>query len=523
MAESDAFDPTQALDGWRAPTPAPIDLQLRSPRVADPQPAGTVIGLVKRVAEPAGFDPTQALDGWRAPAPEPPDLRLRVPRPVGLDDAKMTRLKARGYEMVDVEDIDVVDVRPASARVMRAEVPEAPEVPLPSDVVHEPEPVVDVQQPGVSTERQAPDDGLASPDASSAEADEAELALLDSGPQAAPPASPAPAVMEPAPVAESPPVVVQPLVEDAGVAAPFLHPPAHDIESLEPALTVPALVEAADPSNTPTMSEAAPVDAVDLAEAPAGVAASAVTEEVPDPSGEGVAQPEVECPRADAAMSALDFHVPPPPAAPDLQQMLRNIGLPHTPRPSAETDLRQILRSIELPGSPPPAALAQVPVIDIPAPPTEHDPRLLAHWQPHAWTALARCIAGASAEVVQAPDGMHVAQHAPQWLCALWPPQPPGAPMLGRWPERAALVTAEGATQALRSLLVELQPEAAMWQADLEADWGLVADLVLQQDAGLRPTQTQVLRQLAEAERQAMTARLRDGYALQGGVARRRT
>jgi hypothetical protein len=622
MAEPDAFDPTQALDGWRAPAPAPVDLQLRSPVMPDPQPAETVIGMVKRVAEPAGFDPTQALDGWRAPAPEPPDLRLRVPRRVGLDDAKMTRLKARGYEMVDVEDIEVVEVRPASARVARAEMPDAPDAPdapLPSDVVDEPEAAVDVQQPVASTGLQPPDEELASLEASSADAEEAELALLDSGTQAGPAVSPVPPVMEPAPVAEAQALAVQPLVEDAEVAAPsgapavseaalssapaplvepepdlpledvavpevlprpvdaelpvgpaipstadvsapFLHPPAHDIESPEPALSAPALVEAADYSNTLTTVDAAPVEAVDPAEAPAlpcvaalavepdvqqpaiseapadldappgleriglaGIAPPRVAEEAPAPSGEGIARPEVERPQTGAAMSTLDFRMPPLPVAPDLTQMLRNIGLPHAPRPSAETDLRQLLRSIELPGSPPPPAVAEVPVIDIPAPPAERDPRLLAHWQPQAWTALVRRIAGASAEVTQTPDRMLVAQHAPQWLCALWPPQPPAVPLLGRWPELAALVAAEGASQALQALLAELPADAAMWQADLEMDWGLVADLVLQQDAGLRPAQTQALRELAEAERQALAARLSDGYSIQGSVARRRS
>jgi hypothetical protein len=181
----------------------------------------------------------------------------------------------------------------------------------------------------------------------------------------------------------------------------------------------------------------------------------------------------------------------------------------------------QDIEDIELPELRP-SPIVDAPRLDLPTPQAAPDPRLLAQWQPKAWVALARRIAGASAEIVQTVEGPLVENHAPQWLCALWPPQRIHAPLLGRWPELAALVAAETATDALHQMLAQLPPEARLWPAELEADWALVADLVLHQDAGLRPGQAQVLRDLAAAERAASFARLSDGYLAHGRVARRR-
>ena len=181
----------------------------------------------------------------------------------------------------------------------------------------------------------------------------------------------------------------------------------------------------------------------------------------------------------------------------------------------------QDIEDIELPEILPPPVVVTVPPLDLPAP-RPSDPRLLSHWQPLAWTALARRVRGASTEVVQTPRGPLVENHAPQWLCALWPPQRVDAPLLGRWPELAALVSAETAFGALHQLLAELPAEAQLWPTELEVDWALVADLVLHHDTALRPAHIQALRELADAERGVSFARLNDGYAPQGQVARRR-
>lgn len=181
----------------------------------------------------------------------------------------------------------------------------------------------------------------------------------------------------------------------------------------------------------------------------------------------------------------------------------------------------QDIEDIELPQVAPRAS-NDVPRVTLPVLRAERPAQLLASWQPQAWTALVRRVRGASAEVVQGPRGPVVENHAPQWLCALWRPQRLDAPVLGRWPELAALVPAETAFGALHQLLAQLPHEALVWPAELDVDWALIAELVLHQDARLRLTQSQALRELAEAERGATFARLNDGYALRNRVARRR-
>jgi hypothetical protein len=171
---------------------------------------------------------------------------------------------------------------------------------------------------------------------------------------------------------------------------------------------------------------------------------------------------------------------------------------------------------------PVPAVAVEMPRLDLPAAPAPADARLLRQWQPQAWTALARRVRGASAEVVQTLKGPVVENHAPQWLCGLWPPQRLDAPLLGRWPEMAILVAAETQFGALHQLLAQLPPEGLLWPAELDTDWGLLANLVLHHDANLRPAHVQALQELVESERRASFARVNDGYARQGDVARRR-
>jgi hypothetical protein len=183
-------------------------------------------------------------------------------------------------------------------------------------------------------------------------------------------------------------------------------------------------------------------------------------------------------------------------------------------------ELRDV-EDIELPQVAPPPPVNDIPRVHLPVPRAQHPAQLLTSWQPQAWTALVRRVRGASAEIVQAPRGPVVENHAPQWLCALWRPQRLDAPVLGRWPDLAALVPAETAVGALHQLLVQLPHEALVWQAELDVDWALIAELVRHQDARLRPTQSQALRELAEAERGMTFARLNDGYAFRNRVARR--
>lgn len=222
---------------------------------------------------------------------------------------------------------------------------------------------------------------------------------------------------------------------------------------------------------------------------------------------------------------ALDGWRVPPPALVDLELgvLLRASGGGLDEAKMARLKARGYadIEDVELPEVLPPA-LVELPRLSLPARQPAVDPRLLPRWQPLAWTGLARRVRSASAEVRQTQHGPLVENHAPQWLCALWPPQRVDVPLLGRWPELAALVGAETAFGALHQLLVELPTHAQIWAAELEADWALIAELVLHQDAGLRSATAQALRELIEAERGASYAQLNAGYAHQGAAVRRR-
>lgn len=428
MAEPEAFDPTHALDGWRPPARADVsDLTLDALLDVGAREDTPPVSRAKS----ASFDPTHLLDGWRPPAPAPLDLDLKSLLRVGSgpDPAKLARLKARGYEMLDVEDVELAE--PPAPRVVLAE------------------PI-----------------------------------------EAGPPAPPVAETHVEAPRPEAAPEGVDLPLPDEGVWPQFT----------EEAEVVDAAASPAEPG-----SEGVEAPPAAVAEVAAAVEAPVLDFHAspPEPARalDDIRWPAVAPPPAEVEAPVLEFRAEPPPA----------------PDPVAVID------GIELPQVVPPPAVVETPELDIaalaPIPP-QPDPRLLAHWQPGAWTGLARRVASASAELVQTPGGPCVENHAPQWLCAIWPPQAADA-AVARWPELAALLAGETLADALQQLLGELPEAATLWSADLEADWHLVAELVLHRDAGLRPSQVGALRQLAEAERQACLARFSEGYALQGRVARR--
>lgn len=621
MAEPDAFDPTHALDGWRPPAPAPLDLDglLRTGgRAASP--------LLLKVEQDA-FDPTHLLDGWHPPVPAPLDLEIRslLRAGSGPDEAKLARLKARGYEMLDVEDIELPDA-PAPRVVLEAwvdEVPAAPplaeaeltppgppaeaafEAPLPeaswplftaeAQVLDagalppiEPEAVEPLDMPPlIDAAAPAPEAGgkLEMPVVEDVELPEASpVAVIAEGADAPPAgveAASAPPEPEPAQSMDNLPVdVEEPKFERAGPAVEDAEPPALSCAAAEVASapvepepevqfeSTPAVDGIALPDPQPEAAvEAAAQEPeavlpdLETASAPSELEPAALTEDVAfadepfspadaEPMLEPVTAPPVETIEPEPAPlegsfpaaiepPVVDFRASPPPVA-DPGPLLDDIQLPQVPPqpavfetpvldfrvapPPPGPDPQQLIDDIVLPQITPPPDVAEAPELDIHAfaPQAEPDPRLVAQWQPQAWTVLARRVAGASTEVRQATDGLHVENHATQWLCALWPPLAAEPSLLERWPEMAALVGAEEREDALQTLLKELPAEAPLWAAALEADWGLVAELVLHQDDGLRPTQVRALRELAEAERNASLARLNAGYQPQGRVARRR-
>lgn len=123
---------------------------------------------------------------------------------------------------------------------------------------------------------------------------------------------------------------------------------------------------------------------------------------------------------------------------------------------------------------------------------------------------------------MQTPAGPVIDNRDPQWLCALWPPQRIDAPLLGRWPEGLALLTAQSCADALVQALARLPDGAELWHADLDADWVLLAELALLQQPGLRAEQIQRLRELQQLERDQAFERLNQGYRPHDGQVWRR-
>ena len=144
--------------------------------------------------------------------------------------------------------------------------------------------------------------------------------------------------------------------------------------------------------------------------------------------------------------------------------------------------------------------------------PVQH-PRLLANWQPGAWTGAVREVFDSTTEFVTTANGPAVETYPPHRLLLLWPPLSLAAPLPARWPQQVKLsaVTARDAPAAL----IDLVPDNAMlWlQTDHGAvDWALAAEIALHHEPALRPFQSTGLRAFLDAEREATYARLNADY-----------
>ncbi len=150
-------------------------------------------------------------------------------------------------------------------------------------------------------------------------------------------------------------------------------------------------------------------------------------------------------------------------------------------------------------------------------------PRLLTHWRPEAWIGLRRRLV--STGPVAGTDGQLLEQMSPQWLLAVWAPQRAQPVLLGRWPEQALLADVQAAEAADEMLLASLPKQALLWMGDWEANWVLLAELLLQHDATLQPFQRQTLREFSQAERTVNYLALNEGYlpGTDGRVLRRKT
>ncbi len=141
-------------------------------------------------------------------------------------------------------------------------------------------------------------------------------------------------------------------------------------------------------------------------------------------------------------------------------------------------------------------------------------PRLLATWQPGAWTGAVREVLASTTEFVTTPAGTAVETYPPHRLLLLWPPQRLDAPTPDRWPQQVKLsaVPADLAAEALVGLLPEPN---LLWitTAAGQIDWALAAEIVLHHDSALRPFQSNGLRAFIASEREATFARLNADYA----------
>ena len=144
--------------------------------------------------------------------------------------------------------------------------------------------------------------------------------------------------------------------------------------------------------------------------------------------------------------------------------------------------------------------------------PVQH-PRLLAAWQPGAWTGAVREVFDSTTEFVTSANGPAVETYPPHRLLLLWPPLSLAAPLPARWPQQVRLlaVTARDAPAALADLV---PGDAPLWlQTDLGAvDWALAAEIALHHEPALRPFQAAGLRAFLAAEREATYARLNADY-----------
>lgn len=141
-------------------------------------------------------------------------------------------------------------------------------------------------------------------------------------------------------------------------------------------------------------------------------------------------------------------------------------------------------------------------------------PRVLATWQPGAWTGAVRQVFDSTTEFIKSADGSPTVEtYPPHRLLLLWPPQRFDAPLLGRWPQ-AVRLSAVPQDEAAEALLAEMPGETLLWvhPGTQDVDWALAAEIVLHHEPALRPFQIDGLRAFIAAEREASFRALNSDY-----------
>lgn len=244
--------------------------------------------------------------------------------------------------------------------------------------------------------------------------------------------------------------------------------------------------------------------------------------DLPRPPAERRDTPEVTLPivdlRAEDTLAALqpdiDLPAPDAPPPPDLDSLgATTRQASHFVASQHDSDMRHAAQPV---WQPDPQALQLRPA---------RPPRLLAQWQPGAWTGAIRQVFDSTTEFVTTASGPVVDTYPPHRLLLLWPPLSLATPLPARWPQQVRL-SAVSAGDAPAALLEAVPGDAPLWLLPDPAavDWALAAEIALHHEPALRPFQATGLRAFLEAEREATYARLNADYhqPVAGGPVTRR-
>jgi hypothetical protein len=128
-----------------------------------------------------------------------------------------------------------------------------------------------------------------------------------------------------------------------------------------------------------------------------------------------------------------------------------------------------------------------------------------------AWIGAHLRIAGPSHEIIETDMGDAVETLPPQHLFALWKPHKRDEPFLRRFPHVAALVSVEEA--ALQETMLRRLPESAkLCVLRVDADWALVAQIVMVTDDHLRAEQHRLLQAFIDGERRKTLTTIGTSY-----------
>lgn len=144
--------------------------------------------------------------------------------------------------------------------------------------------------------------------------------------------------------------------------------------------------------------------------------------------------------------------------------------------------------------------------------------RIAAAPGPGVWLAVQRRLRGPGSQVHETPYGDEVENLPPLHLVALWRPLAAGQLVLRRFPAAARLVGVEGDALNARVLRWVPAPARLHW-AELEVDWGLIAEIALASDPALGASELRLLQRVMHRERERRFEQIRRRYAPRGAEA----